>query len=761
MNLSKDVAEILQEAILYAEEFHYEYVTPEMLLHAMCANAEFSGAFEECGGDIGRLSRKLEDYCRDYIGQSEKDEPQLSLGVTYAFAYAGEHAANGEKQEIGIVHLIHAIWRLPDSYAVYFMEEQEIDPVELLRVLADREEEEEARKTGRDKQEENPPEETAGAKWRQYAPCLNDELENVNPLIGREAELERTIQILCRKDKNNPLHIGEPGVGKTAVTYGLAQRINEGRIPEQLKGSRIFALDLGGMIAGTQYRGDFEKRLKKVLNEIGKEEKPIIYIDEIHNLAGAGAVGESSYDAANMLKPYLSAGHIRFIGATTFEEYKKYFEKSRSLVRRFQNVEIKEPDEKETVQILKGLKSRYEKYHGVTYKKGVLEYAVSMSAKYIHERFLPDKAIDLIDEAGAYRKLHPEGEGKQTVDKAVIAAVLTQICRVPVETVAAEETSGLASLEQRLKGRIFGQDEAVAQVVNAIKFSRAGLTEENRPLANLLFVGPTGVGKTEVTRNLAEELGVKLIRFDMSEYGEKHAVAKLIGSPAGYVGYEEGGLLTEEIRKNPSAVLLLDEIEKAHADIYNILLQVMDYATLTDNQGRKADFRNVVLIMTSNAGANRIGRQGIGFQSTDQDDGVLLEEVKRTFQPEFRNRLDKIVAFNGMNRDMASRIVEKKLNELGEMLHKKKISLETDPKAKELILKKGVSQKYGARELDRVIRNEIKPLFVDDILFGKLKKGGILRLETEGDSFKAAARKQEGSAGSDRDKHVPFFRSFR
>ena len=568
-----------------------------------------------------------------------------------------------------------------------------------------------------------------------YAPCLNDVLTDANPLIGREKELERTIQILCRKDKNNPLHIGETGVGKTAITYGLVQRLKSGDVPDAIKGAKVFSLDLGGMLAGTQYRGDFEKRFKKVLTEIGKEEKPIIYIDEIHNLAGAGAVGEGSFDASNMLKPYLTDGHIRFIGATTFEEYKKYFEKNKGLVRRFQNVEIKEPTEEETVEILNGLKAKYEKYHGVKYAKGLMEYAAHMSAKFINERYLPDKAIDLIDEAGSYRKLHPLSQKTQTVDKSVINEILTGVCRVPIETVDTDDAAGLETLEERIKTRIFGQDEAVSQVVNAVKFSKAGLIEDGKPLASLLFVGPTGVGKTEIARTLADELGVKLIRFDMSEYGEKHAVAKLIGSPAGYVGYEEGGILTEAIRKNPSCVLLLDEIEKAHADIYNVLLQVMDYATLTDNQGRKADFRNVVVIMTSNAGANRLGKSGIGFISESMDESVLTEAVKNTFQPEFRNRLNKIVVFNSMDDDMASMVVDKKLKELSEQLQAKKITLSADKKAKTLLKTKGVSQEFGAREIDRVIRNDVKPLFVDEILFGKLKNGGKIKLTTRNKDF--------------------------
>ncbi len=747
MELSKRVEDALQNAYAYAQEEGLEYITPEIILLMLCGDKEFASAFGECGGNEKELAEALRAYIKTYQEATGAEEPELSAGVNLAFTYAAQSSANSGNDTIELRHLVFGIWRLKESFAVYYMEKQDVEVSELLGRLTaietdmDTNEEEDA-----DEEEDysQRPREQDGksgrtqASWRQYAPCLNDTLADANPLIGREDELERTIQILCRKEKNNPLHLGEPGVGKTAITYGLVQRINEGKVPEPLSRSRVFALDLGGMLAGTQYRGDFEKRFKKVLGEIEKEEQPILYIDEIHNLAGSGAVGESSFDAANLLKPYLVSGHIRFIGATTFEEYKKYFEKNKSLARRFQTVEIKEPSEAETVEILKGLRQKYEEFHGVIYKEGVLEYAVSMSAKHINERFLPDKAIDLMDEAGAYRKLHPVSEDttvNRIVDRDVIDYVLTKICRVPLETVKTDEAEGLATLEERIKGRIFGQDEAVAQVVNAIKFSRAGLLEEGKPLASLLFVGPTGVGKTEIARSLAEEMGVKLIRFDMSEYEEKHTVAKLIGAPAGYVGYEEGGLLTEAIRKNPFAVLLLDEIEKAHADIYNILLQVMDYATLTDNQGRKADFRNVVLIMTSNAGANRIGKKGIGFESTAENASVLMEEVKRTFQPEFRNRLNRIVVFHGMDEAMARQIIGKKLDELKELLEKKKVELQVEESALDLIREKGVSEEFGAREIDRVIRNEVKPLLVDDILFGALKQGGTVRLMAKDDQF--------------------------
>lgn len=732
MELSNELLLVIQKSYEYARMRAYEYITPEIILLKILDEDLFCEAFEACGGDVESLAEDLAFYAEEYIEKQGGLDPVFSEGVDTLMKYAGQSAYSSGSDAIYIRHFIHAIFQLENSYAAYYVERQDVVEGDLLQEIAMLEAEKEALFVTNNRQEE---EEGSTNSYKLYAPCLNETLADVNPLIGREEELERTIQILCRKDKNNPLHIGEPGVGKTAITYGLVQMIQENKVPAQLQGAKIFAMDLGGMLAGTQYRGDFEKRFKKVLAEIAKEEKPIIYIDEIHNLSGAGAVGDGSFDASNMLKPYLTDGKIRFIGATTFEEYKKYFEKNRSLVRRFQNVEIKEPSEDETIEILNGLKPKYESYHGIKYAKGVIEYAVSMSAKFINERFLPDKAIDLMDEAGAYRKLHPTEKKVQSVDKTVINELLTKICRVPVESVETADVTGLATLEKRLKQRIFGQDEAIAQVVNAVKFSKAGLLEENKPLASLLFVGPTGVGKTEIARGLADELGVKLIRFDMSEYGEKHAVAKLIGSPAGYVGYEEGGLLTEAIRKNPSAVLLLDEIEKAHADIYNILLQVMDYATLTDNQGRKADFRNVIVIMTSNAGANRLGKSDIGFKSEGKDNRVILEEVKKTFQPEFRNRLNKVVVFRSMDDDMATKVVEKKLKELSDQLAIKKISFLASDSAEELIKKKGISQEFGAREVDRVIRNEVKPLFVDEILFGKLKKGGKLTLEECNNAF--------------------------
>ena len=553
--------------------------------------------------------------------------------------------------------------------------------------------------------------------------CLNDTVASHHPLIGRENELQRTIQVLCRKDKNNPLHVGEPGVGKTALVYGLTARIVKGDVPDRLKGCKVFQMDLGTMLAGTQFRGDFEKRIKQVMEGVRKEGNAIVYIDEIHNLVGAGRGSDGAMDASNMLKPYMEQGDIRFIGSTTYEEYNRYFSKSRGIVRRFQQIDILEPSVDETVRIIEGLQKQYEDFHHVKYKKDAIRYAVESSAKYINERFLPDKAIDLIDEAGAYREIHPTDKKTQYVDKALVNDILQRICKIDAVALKEDNNQTLETLEKRIKARIYGQDEAVKQVVEAVQMSKAGLLDENKPLASLLFVGPTGVGKTEVARVLAQKLGIQLVRFDMSEYTEKHTVAKLIGSPAGYVGYEDGGLLTDAIRKTPNCVLLLDEIEKAHQDIYNILLQVMDYASLTDNKGRKADFRNVILIMTSNAGAQYAG-QTVGFEANTSRGQAMLRQVKKTFKPEFINRLSGTVVFHDMDLKMAGMILDKKLRGLQEKLTLKNVVMKLSADARQHLLDEGFTREYGAREMDRVIASQLKPLLMREILFGKFKKGG-------------------------------------
>ena len=568
--------------------------------------------------------------------------------------------------------------------------------------------------------------------WHKLVTCISEKVDQHNPLIGREKELDRTIQVLCRAEKNNPLHVGEPGVGKTALVFGLAKLINENQVPDRLKGARIYGMDIGQMLAGSQYRGDFEKRIKMVMDGAAKEGNVIIYIDEIHNMIGAGRGSDGGPDASNMLKQYLEAGDIRFIGSTTYEEYNRYMAKSKGIVRRFQQIDIKEPSVDEAIKILEGLQHKYNIYHGVTYRKDALEYAVRASDKYISNRFLPDKAIDLMDEAGAYLEVHPANRQRSYVTKAVIQQILTKVCKIDAAAIKDEDNSALASLRQRMLDKIYGQDTAVDKVVEAVMMAKAGLIDDDKPMASLLFVGPTGVGKTEVARVLARELGIELVRFDMSEYTEKHAVAKLIGSPAGYVGYEDGGQLTDAIRKTPNCVLLLDEIEKAHSDIYNILLQVMDYARLTDNKGQKADFRNVILIMTSNAGAQYASQANIGFAGNVSRGQAMLAQVKKTFRPEFINRLSDTVVFHDMDRHMAELILEKKLAQLADKLSAKGVSIELTPQAREHLLKWGFTKEYGAREMDRVIGNRLKPVLMKALLFGKLKKGGKAVVKLEG-----------------------------
>ena len=568
--------------------------------------------------------------------------------------------------------------------------------------------------------------------WHKLVTCISEKVDQHNPLIGREKELDRTIQVLCRAEKNNPLHVGEPGVGKTALVFGLAKLINENQVPDRLKGARIYGMDIGQMLAGSQYRGDFEKRIKMVMDGAAKEGNVIIYIDEIHNMIGAGRGSDGGPDASNMLKQYLEAGDIRFIGSTTYEEYNRYMAKSKGIVRRFQQIDIKEPSVDEAIKILEGLQHKYNIYHGVTYRKDALEYAVRASAKYISNRFLPDKAIDLMDEAGAYLEVHPANRQRSYVTKAVIQQILTKVCKIDAAAIKDEDNSALASLRQRMLDKIYGQDTAVDKVVEAVMMAKAGLIDDDKPMASLLFVGPTGVGKTEVARVLARELGIELVRFDMSEYTEKHAVAKLIGSPAGYVGYEDGGQLTDAIRKTPNCVLLLDEIEKAHSDIYNILLQVMDYARLTDNKGQKADFRNVILIMTSNAGAQYASQANIGFAGNVSRGQAMLAQVKKTFRPEFINRLSDTVVFHDMDRHMAELILDKKLAQLADKLSAKGVSIELTPQAREHLLKWGFTKEYGAREMDRVIGNRLKPVLMKALLFGKLKKGGKAVVKLEG-----------------------------
>lgn len=581
--------------------------------------------------------------------------------------------------------------------------------------------------------------------WEELVTCLNDSYKNKHPLVGREKEMQRAIRILCRKDKNNPLFLGEPGVGKTALIYGLTRLIEEGNVPAWLQNQRVYAIDMASIVAGASYHGEFEKRMKAILEGARNMRNCILYIDEIHNLLEAGGGGQSM-NAGEMLKPYLEDGSIRFIGSTTYQEYNKAFAKKKAIARRFGIIDVKEPSIEESVQILMALKPIYEKHHGVRYTEDAIRYAVEESSNLIHDRFLPDKAIDIMDEAGACLQQNPlsgkNGEPKaaryQKVDINLIRQVLTEVCRIDAKALAADSkdaNQNLRLLDKRISSQIYGQDEAIRQVVRSVMMSKAGLMEPNKPIASLLFVGPTGVGKTEVCKVLAQELGVELVRFDMSEYTEKHTISKLIGSPAGYVGYDEGGLLTDAIRKTPNCVLLLDEIEKAHSDIYNILLQVMDYARLTDNKGNKADFRNVILVMTSNAGAQFAGNAGIGFTGGQTKGQAMMQTVKKTFKPEFLNRLSGTVVFNEMDQVMASLILEKKLRQLSQRLEPKGVRMTLTPEASAFLLQKGFNAQYGAREMDRVLNQYLTPLLMEEILFGKLRKGGDVTVALQGDTL--------------------------
>ena len=727
---------MLNKAYEWCKEYRHEFIMPEHLLLALLEEFNFNAAV-----NIFYSPYQLEDRIKKYLESVEslpegtEYVPETSAQMGRVIELAVEQVYSSSAKAMDIPHLARGILALEDSWAAYLLKDslygKEANFMSQLINFYDFDDElEEKGEQSGDK-----------VAWKKLVTCMNDLYKQQNPLIGREQELQRTIQVLCRRDKNNPLHVGEPGVGKTALVWGLARMIEEGRVPKRLMGCKIYQLDMGTLLAGTQYRGDFENRIKMIMDGVAADQdyptEPvanIVYIDEIHTLVGAGATSDSAMDASNMLKPYLEAGTIRFIGSTTYEEYNRYFSRSKGIVRRFQQIDIPEPSVGEAKHILRQLQPRYEEFHHVKYDDEAVNFAVEASAKYVNDRFLPDKAIDLIDEAGASFELRIENE-ELRVSKADIADVLAKTCKVDALAIAEEDDiTKLSTLNAKLTAQIYGQDEAIRQVVEAVQMSRAGLLDDNKPLASLLFVGPTGVGKTEVARVLAKELGIELIRFDMSEYTEKHAVAKLIGSPAGYVGYEDGGLLTDAIRKSPNAVLLLDEIEKAHQDIYNILLQVMDYARLTDNKGRKADFRNVVLIMTSNAGA-QFASAGIGFNSSVSRGEAMMKQVKKTFKPEFLNRLSGAVVFRDMDKQMATLILQKKLRELDAKLAAKQVKMTLTAEAFDHLLKEGFTAEYGAREMDRVIAQQLKPLLMREILFGSLKQGGEVTVNVKDGSL--------------------------
>ena len=755
ITFNRDLNKAMKFASQKALVENSDFITPEHLLYGMMTLPQMQDLMWSCNEafDLDNFLDELDEHIEestkdDSQGAKPNDICEPSFQLQQVFTDAVRQAIMAERKAIDMPMAINAILCLENSWAAYLLRKHA--NVEDFEIMTATEIHFHERSTGVEEDDDqysngegdNPfglfddddedllfgDEDDFSSpshkndKWKKYVTCINEHLAEKNPLICRERELDRTIQVLCRKDKNNPLHIGEPGVGKTALVYGVVRRIEEGKVPDRLKGCNIYQLDMGTLLAGTRFRGDMEQRLKQIMEGVTSESHCIIYLDEIHNIVGAGKGAEGGSDVSDLLKPYLDDDRIRVIGATTYTEYNKNFTRSVGMIRRFQTIDVEEPSIDEAIHILKSLKPIYEKYHHVQYDAAAIEYAVTSSAKFITDRFLPDKAIDIIDEAGAQAEM--EGKKYKKIGKKQIAEVLAKVAKIDALAIKQDDNKNLASLESRMKDVIYGQDRAIQTVVEAVQLSKAGLTDENKPLASLLFVGPTGVGKTEVAKMLAQELGVKLVRFDMSEYVEKHTVAKLIGAPAGYVGYDDGGLLTDAVRKSPDCVLLLDEIEKAHSDIFNILLQVMDYGVLTDSKGRKAHFKNVILIMTSNAGAQYASQASVGFASTATAGSAMLKQVKHTFKPEFINRLNEIVVFNDMDEQMAKLILGKKLRELNAKLAAKSVSIALTDEAHQHLLKSGYSKEYGAREMDRVIQQQLKTMLMREILFGKLKKGG-------------------------------------
>lgn len=741
MHTNKVTSQIITAAYNEASNRKHEYFLPEHLLFSAMYFDKSMGVLQDCGVNLDQLKEDLQIFFNETIDPIEDIDPIESEGLLRLFEITANHALSCGKENIDIGDVLISLFSLDDSHAKYFLEKQGLTKLAVLEyvshgienigrvgnespVAEDSEEDDSKKESSHDKDL---------AFLSQFTVNLTEKARNneIDPLIGRESVLQRTMQVLIRRLKNNPVHAGDPGVGKTAITEGLATMIAEGNVPEALKGSEIFSLDLGSLLAGTKYRGDFEERMKNILTILEKQEKAIIFIDEIHNVVGAGAVSGGSMDASNILKPYLLSGKLKFIGCTTHDEYKKYFSKDHALNRRFQRIDVSEPTLDEAIDILNGLKEKYEEHHNVIYSEIALESAVSLSAKYINDKFLPDKAIDVIDEAGAHARLNAENDGTLKIGECEIEATVSLMANVPKHSVSASEIDNLQELDTKLEADIFGQGNAVASVVKAIRRSRAGFNTHDKPIASLLFVGPTGVGKTELTRRLAHHMGVPLIRFDMSEYQEKHSVARLIGAPPGYVGYDEGGQLTDAIRKTPYCVILLDEIEKAHEDIYNVLLQAMDYATITDNNGKKADLKNLILIMTSNAGAKSVGKSSVGFGSIPKGSEAMVKKVEDVFNPEFRNRLDGIVSFNSMDRDMAIKIAQKSLSEFVTTLSEKNVALEIDFSCYEYMAEKALVSIYGAREIHRIVQDKVKDEFIEKVLFGELKDGGKARLVVE------------------------------
>ncbi len=739
--ISKELSATLGFAVREAKKRRHEYVSIEHVLYAILHDRAGIEIVQKCSGDVDNLLQALELFFSEQVESISDDEQyvlQQTIGFQRVIQRAVNHTRSAEKQEVSISDILASILQEQDSHAVFFLNEEGVTRLDVLNYISH-----DITKLSFEMPGEADSETEKGKKKRKKNPLEvftidlveKAALGKLDPLIGRELELERTMQVLCRRRKNNPVFVGEPGVGKTALAEGLAQRIHDRRVPEILEDVKIFSLDMGSLIAGTKFRGDFERRMKAVLKALEKEEKAILFIDEIHTIVGAGATSGGSMDASNIIKPALSSGEMRFMGSTTYEEYKNHFDKDRALSRRFEKIEIAEPPENETVQILKGLRSRYEEHHEISYTDAALKSAVALSIKYLRDRFLPDKAIDVIDEAGAFIRLSGSRRRKKIHPKD-IEKIVAKMARIPAISVTTSDKTRLENLETELREVVFGQDAAITSLVTSIKRSRAGLETPEHPIGSFLFTGPTGVGKTEVARQVAAILGIEFMRFDMSEYMEKHAVARLIGAPPGYVGFEQGGLLTDGIRKTPHAVLLLDEIEKAHIDLFNILLQVMDHATLTDNNGKKADFRNVILMMTSNAGTREMGTQSIGFGDREDDtEGKGKKAVEKFFSPEFRNRLDDIITFNSLDVVIMEKIVDKFLVELNGQLAAKKVELSITDDTRRWLAGKGYDPRFGARPLGRIIQTNIKDRLADEILFGRLEKGGQVEVRCTADDL--------------------------
>ena len=735
--IAQELEVSLHMAFMEARQKRHEFITVEHLLLALLDNPSAAAVLKACAAEIDDLRKLLSEFVTEHtpILATADTDTQPTLGLQRVIQRAILHVQSSGKKEVTGANVLVAIFGEKDSHAVYFLHQKGVTRLDVVNFISH----------GISKVPQAAPGKAEGEAEPEQEPSPGGALENytlnlnalalagkIDPLIGRERELERVVQTLCRRRKNNPLLVGEAGVGKTAIAEGLARRIVEGEVPDIIAKCQVYALDMGALLAGTKYRGDFEQRLKAVLKQLLDNPQSILFIDEIHTLIGAGAASGGTLDASNLLKPALSTGQLKCIGATTYNEYRGIFEKDHALSRRFQKIDVVEPSIEETVSILRGLKTRFEAHHGIKYAASALTSAAELAARYINDRHLPDKAIDVIDEAGAAQRILPKSRQKKVITKHEIEEIVAKIARIPPQSVSSDDRSQLKNLDRNLKAVVFGQEQAIDALAAAIKMARSGLGNPQKPTGCFLFSGPTGVGKTEVARQLAYIMGVELIRFDMSEYMERHAVSRLIGAPPGYVGFDQGGLLTEAITKHPYSVLLLDEIEKAHPDVYNILLQVMDHGTLTDNNGRKADFRNVMIIMTTNAGASELSKTSIGFMETRQA-GDEMAEIKRMFSPEFRNRLDEIISFAALGRDIIMRVVEKFLMQLEEQLHEKKVEATFTTALKDYLAVKGFDPQMGARPMARLIQDTIRTALADELLFGRLTNGGKVTVDLGAD----------------------------